>query len=90
MLNTPEHVLGHKASIVTAGMQVGVTAYQGSTHHGEMVLLALQNFGHLIRSVALRNITFSGFADVIEMNYDLAEPKTAATVKALREVHALN
>lgn len=90
MLQKAEQPSAVKTHIVSSGMQIGVSEYLGTQYQGEVVLLALQTFGHLIRSVAIRKISFTEFADAIAKEYDGSNPKTGETIKVLREVAELN
>jgi len=76
--------------IITAQMQVGVDRYYGTNEQQEMLILALRSFGHLIKTVHNRRISFGDFADVIAKHYDQANPKTHAVVDTLRQLDIQN
>lgn len=76
--------------IVSHNLQVGIGSYYGTQEQGETIKSALISFGYLIKSVALTRCSFGQFADVIEMNHDNQNPKTAEVLKTLREVEVIN
>ncbi len=76
--------------IVSHNLQVGIGSYYGTQEQGETIKSALISFGYLIKSVALTRCSFGQFADLIEMNHDNQNPKTAEALKTLREVEVIN
>ncbi len=78
------------AYLVSAGNQLGITEFRGTSYQAEVLTHAMQCFGFLINSVALVRISFSAFADTIEANYDTGNLQTAETVRVLRELAVLN
>lgn len=76
--------------IVTCGRQVGVRSYKATEYQGEVIKLAVSSFGHLIKSVALRRMSFREFADVIRKHYDPDTPRIRETLDVLDAVDALN
>lgn len=76
--------------IVSHNLQVGIGSYYGTQEQGETIKSALISFGYLIKSVALTRCSFGQFADLIEMNHDNQNPKTAEVLKTLREVEVIN
>jgi hypothetical protein len=68
---------------------IGVGEYFASDEDAEIVLSALKSYGFLLKvppKGVLRRWSFGEFADAIESVYDMAEPRTAATVQALRRI----
>ena len=68
---------------------IGVGEYFASDEDAEIVLSALKSYGFLLKvppKGVLRRWSFGEFADAIEAVYDRAEPRTAATVQALRRI----
>ncbi|HEX7646834.1 MAG TPA: hypothetical protein VF450_05445 [Noviherbaspirillum sp.] len=80
--------------IVSQGHTIGVKEYHATDQEAEIVLLALQCFGHLIKNsgpfMALKRLTFSDLADRITAAYSLADARTAEVVRVLRTVNAHN
>lgn len=80
--------------IVAQGHSIGVKQYRGTDGEAELVLLALQCFGFLIKHagpfMSLKRFSFAEFAEIIEKNYAVANPRTIETIRVLREVHARN
>lgn len=76
--------------VSSANMVIGVGAYRATDYQGEVIKTALIDFGYLLKKVALTKYSFSQVADLIEVNHDTANPKTAEVVRVLREVYALN
>jgi hypothetical protein len=80
--------------IVSQGHTIGVAEYQGTAEEGQIVRLAVQDFGHLVRAsgpfMQFKQVSFEHFSDVIESNYDLMDARTAEAIKVLRQVHLRN
>lgn len=76
--------------LVACNMQLGVCEFRGTQYHSEIVLLAMQAYGHLIRSVSLTRYSFKEFADTIANAYDQENPQNKEVVRVLEEVHLLN
>lgn len=73
---------------------IGMDDYLASDDQAKTVFHALQAYGFLLTHQppkgVLRRYTFAEFAAVIEMNYDVTEPRHCEVVAVLREVHRLN
>lgn len=80
--------------IVSQAHTIGVTEYQDTNEEGEVVLLAVQDFGHLVRAsgpfMQFKRVSFEQFSDMIESNYDIRQPRTGETVEVLRQVYRRN
>lgn len=72
---------------------IGVDEFFGLDEDNEIVANALIAYGYLLKVPpmgVLRRWSFEEFADAIAAVYDLAEPRNAATVRALRQIHRTN
>ena len=82
---------GQTAFIVHAHHRIGVREYQATNYEAEVIQLALQSFGHLIRSMAdfakMKRMSFGEFAALIEAHYDESNARTKETIQVLRAVH---
>lgn len=80
--------------IVSQAHTIGVTEYQGTNEEGQVVLLAVQDYGHLVRAsgpfMQFKRVSFEQFSDMIESNYDVLDARTNETVQVLRRVHQRN
>lgn len=78
--------------IIVHGQTIGVDSFQGTNDEGEILLMALRNYGFLLKAGGFKSerVSFAAFADVIEANYDLENPQNSATVVALRSLHERN
>jgi len=78
--------------IIVRGTTVGIDAYLGTKEEGELVALALIDFGFLLKPLDLQThwYSFDQLANAIEANYCLENQRTAAIVAALREVQKRN
>lgn len=80
--------------IVSQAHTIGVAEYQGTNEEGQIVRLAVQDFGHLVRAsgpfMQFKRVSFEQFSDMIESNYDVLEARTGETVEVLRRVHQCN
>lgn len=80
--------------IVSQAHTIGVAEYQGTNEEGQIVRLAVQDFGHLVRAsgpfMPFKRVSFEQFSDMIESNYDVLEARTGETVEVLRRVHQRN
>ena len=77
-------------AIVSANMQLGCKEFKGTNYHGDIVVLSMCNYGHLIRTVALSRTSFADFAEKIEAHYDQHNPQNNEVIRVLRVVHQLN
>ena len=79
------------AHVITESMRIQVPSFKVTTHYeAEVVLMAVQNYGHLIRCVPRREVSFSEFAAEIVKHYDTTTPQTGEVVRVLKELSALN
>lgn len=73
---------------------LGCDSYQGTNEESELLLLALQNYGFLLKAsnpdLKVYRYSFGQFADLIEVNYDRETLQTDEIVKALRKLHERN
>lgn len=80
--------------IVSQAHTIGVKEFLGTDEEGQVVLLAVQDFGHLVRAsgpfMQFKRVSFEQFSDLIESNYDITQARTGETVKVLRQVHQRN
>ena len=76
--------------ICAESMRIEFPSFKATSNQEETVRMAIKNYGHLIRSVQPKLITFSEFAAVIERHYDTSTPQTSEVVRVLRQVHAQN
>jgi hypothetical protein len=80
--------------IVSQGHTIGVAEYLGTDEEGQIVRLAVQDFGHLVRAsgpfMQFKQVSFEQFSDLIESNYDLMDARTGEAIKVLRQVQLRN
>jgi hypothetical protein len=80
--------------IVSQAHTIGVKEFLGTDEEGQVVRLAVQDFGHLVRAsgpfTQFKRVSFKQFSDMIESNYDIRQARTDETVKVLRRVHQRN
>ena len=80
--------------IVSQAHTIGVKEFLGTDEEGQVVRLAVQDFGHLVRAsgpfMQFKRVSFEQFSDMIEANYDIRQARTGETVKVLRQVHQRN
>ncbi len=80
--------------IVSQAYTIGVKEFLGTDEEGQVVRLAVQDFGHLVRAsgpfLKFKRVSFEQFSDMIEANYDIRQARTGETVKVLRQVHQRN
>nr|WP_314621822.1 hypothetical protein [uncultured Noviherbaspirillum sp.] len=80
--------------IVSQGHTIGVAEYLGTDEEGQIVRLAVQDFGHLVRAsgpfMQFKQVSFVQFSDLIESNYDLLDARTGEAIRVLRQVHLRN
>ena len=78
--------------IIAHGRTLGVDEFQGTAEEADLFIMALSNYGFLLKPVDLnvQRCSFAAFADVIEANYDLDNPQNDAVVVALRSLHERN
>lgn len=80
--------------IVSQAYTIGVKEFLGTDEEGQVVRLAVQDFGHLVRAsgpfLKFKRVSFGQFSDMIEANYDIRQARTGETVKVLRQVHQRN
>ena len=80
--------------IVSQAYTIGVKEFLGTDEEGQVVRLAVQDFGHLVRAsgpfLKFKRVSFEQFSDMIEANYDIRQARTGETVEVLRKVHQRN
>ena len=80
--------------IVSQAYTIGVKEFLGTDEEGQVVRLAVQDIGHLVRAsgpfLKFKRVSFEQFSDMIEANYDIRQARTGETVKVLRQVHQRN
>ena len=80
--------------IVSQAHTIGIKEFLGTDEEGQVVRLAVQDFGHLVRAsgpfLKFKRVSFEQFSDMIEANYDIRQARTGETVKVLRQVHQRN
>ena len=80
--------------IVSQAHTIGVKEFLGTDEEGQVVRLAVQDFGHLVRAsgpfMQFKRVSFEQFSDMIEANYDIKQARTGETVKVLRQMHHRN
>lgn len=80
--------------IVSQAHTIGVKEFVGTDEEGQIVRLAVQDFGHLVRAsgpfMQFKRVSFEQFSDMIESNYDIRQARTVETVEVLRRVHQRN
>jgi hypothetical protein len=80
--------------IVSQAHTIGVKDFLGTDEEGQVVRLAVQDFGHLVRAsgpfMHFKRVSFEQFSDMIESNYDIRQARTGETVEVLRRVHQRN
>ena len=76
--------------IIVESMRIAVPGFKASRYQGEIALMAVQNYGHLIRSVQRKVHTFGEFAHTISEHYDLRTPQNAEVVRVLKELSHIN
>jgi len=80
--------------IVSQAHTIGVKEFLGTDEEGQVVRLAVQDFGHLVRAsgpfMQFKRVSFEQFSDMIESNYDIRQARTGETVEVLRKVHQRN
>ncbi len=81
--------LEFKPIITAANMTLGVHQYMATADQAQLIEVAVKNYGYLIKTVALRNWTFKEFADIIEKQFDMANPRNSQIVATLRTVHTI-
>jgi len=78
--------------IIVHHKAVGVDCFQATGDEGDLVTMALVDFGFLLQPPDLKThrYSFDQLADQIEANFSLDNPRTAAVVEALRVVQNRN
>lgn len=80
--------------IVSQAHTIGVKEFLGTDEEGQVVRLAAQDFGHLVRAsgpfMQFKRVSFAQFSDMIESNYDIRQARAGETMKVLRSVHQRN
>lgn len=80
--------------IVSQALTTGIKEFLGTDEEGQIVRLAVQDFGHLVRAsgpfLQFKRVSFAQFSDMIESNFDIRQARTGETVKVLRQVHQRN
>lgn len=78
--------------IIAHGATLGIDQYVGTNEEAELCLLALRSYGFLLRpsDQNVKRYSFQQFADLIEVNYDLDEPRNKAVHAALLSLEARN
>lgn len=78
--------------IIAHGQTLGVDAYQGTNEENETLVHALRSFGFLLRpkDLSVCRVSFAEFANAIEANYSLDDPRNNEVVLTLRALHARN
>lgn len=73
---------------VACRQTIGVDAFMATPYEAEVVLMAAQNFGFLLKdgTPQAKRYSFSAFADTIEAHYDLDNLENAETVRVLRRL----
>ncbi|CAD0264218.1 hypothetical protein DENIT_20105 [Pseudomonas veronii] len=77
--------------IIVCGQTIGVDSYLGTAEQGEIVKVALINFGHILKdgTPQCKRFSFDAFADEIERCYCTSNTPTADVVATLRAVQKL-
>jgi len=80
--------------IIVQAQTIGLDAFNGTDYEGEVALMALQNYGYLLKGPCeLKRYSFAQFANAVEMHYDCdstASPKNAEVVRVLRVLEQRN
>lgn len=70
--------------IVSKAHTIGVKDFLSPDEEGQIVRLAVRDFGHLVRAAGpfmqFKRVTFEQFSDMSESNYDIRQTRIGETV----------